>query len=348
MISQSLSQRINSTRFIMILGVIAIHCNIVSNFPVAADSHVTQMVVNLFSSNLPSLCVPFFFFISAYLFQTKHSVFTTHSYLQLLKKRYKNILIPYVLWNTVAVLFWYAVNITPLRSFTSGGPQYNSILSALGEIYLRPALIPLWFLRNLMIFIVISPILQFLLNRIPIIFIILAFLCDKYILSGLFYYACGMTTAHIWSTSQFENSVSRASLMAIIYCIIKLLITIFDFKLSSLPLLNELINIFGIFGFIGICSHPLYGLNKINNTGATFFVYSFHGIISPYVIKSMPLLINWHGNMWVIDYLLTFTTTASLSFATYYVCIKYFPRITYYLIGGRQTDALRANVFSSK
>ena len=145
---------IDSTRLFMILGVIIIHCNILTNIPQNDITFLTSVIVRFFSEYLPIICVPWFFMISAYLSGLKYKRFTKDTYINLLKKRCKSIFLPYILWNTIALLFWQSVNMTFLSKYTSGGYNFISIQQLIIDVYMSPILEPLWFLRNLIIFII--------------------------------------------------------------------------------------------------------------------------------------------------------------------------------------------------
>ncbi len=336
MIPESLSQRINATRFVMILAVILIHCNILFFIDNKADAPISVAIIELFSVYLPAVGVPFFFFISGYLLQTKHPSITLHSFYKLIVKRCKTILLPYLLWNTIAILFWIFINITPLNRYTGGGPEFDSFLGMLYYMYWRPALIPLWFLRNLMGFIILVPLLQKILKYSPILFVVSGFFIETYTsLGGIFYFVSGMALAHWWQPARFEKNISRLSVLAILYCLIKIFMVVSSGDIGDYPLIEDSVNIMGLVGFMALCSKPMPLFRHLDISGAVFFVYAFHGIISPYVIKGLLLVYDWQGELWMVDYIASFVITTCVSFGAYYFFSRYCPRLCAIMTGNR-------------
>ena len=128
---------------------------------------------------LTQVAVPSFFFISGYLFFNKLNTWNWKTYRKKLQKRVKTLLIPFLLWNTIAIL----VHIQ--HSF-----RHEGIMSVLDffqennywELYWdsdtwahdrvnwlglpipmsSPFLVPLWYLRDLMVMMVLSPVFWYL------------------------------------------------------------------------------------------------------------------------------------------------------------------------------------------
>lgn len=65
-ISEKERLRIDATRLFMILGVVLIHCNILICVPRDDSTALATGIVKYFSETWPKFCVPWFFFISAY------------------------------------------------------------------------------------------------------------------------------------------------------------------------------------------------------------------------------------------------------------------------------------------
>lgn len=335
MIPQSLSQRIDTTRLGMILAVISIHCNILPFISDKANAIVTISAVKFLSCNLPAIGVPFFFFISAYLLQTKHPYLSIHSYFSLCIKRCRTVFLPYLLWNTIATLIRIIVNLTPLSRYTSGGPKFDSFLDMLVNIYWTPALEPLWFLRNLMGFIILVPVLQKILKLSPILLLIIGIFIENYTpLSGIIYFVFGMAVAQWYSPERFEQIISKLASFALFYVFVKACITFYPINTYIYPIFDETTNLIGLLGFMALCSKPLR-LKHFDLPGAIFFVYAFHGIISPYVLKIMLLIYDWHGELWLIDYIISFLLTTTLSFATYHFTVRYCPQLSMLMTGNR-------------
>ena len=132
--------------------------------------------------------VPIYFFISGYVFFLGVKL-TKEKYAQKLRNRVKTLLIPYLIWNTIAVLYS-LVRMIPCLAFlfpNSDKLQWDVSLSnvlgafwdysnailinptasveASASLSTYPADFPLWFLRDLMIVVLCTPLIYWLLNR---------------------------------------------------------------------------------------------------------------------------------------------------------------------------------------
>lgn len=63
-------------------------------------------ILGVMINNITAVAVPFFFFSSGYYFFIPHK-FSKEIYVRKIKKRAKTLLIPYILWNIIAVLCRY-------------------------------------------------------------------------------------------------------------------------------------------------------------------------------------------------------------------------------------------------
>jgi surface polysaccharide O-acyltransferase-like enzyme len=101
-VSENLSQRINSLRFLLIVFVVIIHNGISAkvfsqrNILVTIPSYVenTQRLIGI----ITAIAVPLFFLISAYFLFIKEQ-----KYVPMLKKKCLTILLPYFLWHILLI-----------------------------------------------------------------------------------------------------------------------------------------------------------------------------------------------------------------------------------------------------
>lgn len=160
------SKVISFLRFPLIVGVLFIHSKTslsvvggISN----VDTPIFDLVRDVFSIILPAVAVPLFFVMSGYLF-FYNTTFTKESYVDKLKKRIRTLLIPYLFWNGLYLLFNIAVAHAPtLASVFKGTPvSWDYMLSAFwgcreGIRHIYPLAYQFWFIRDLMVMIVLSP-----------------------------------------------------------------------------------------------------------------------------------------------------------------------------------------------
>lgn len=172
-------------RFPLIVFVVYIH-----SFGKPIDFHVIDFTnlmpvdyYNLFrisiSHVLTHIAVPMFFFISGYLFFNKLQDWNQSIYIGKLKKRIKTLFIPFVIWNTINILLtvqglvrhegidslWtffdennYMALYWNCETWNLDRTDWLGILTPSSS----PYLVPLWYLRDLMVTMLLSPLLYYL------------------------------------------------------------------------------------------------------------------------------------------------------------------------------------------
>jgi fucose 4-O-acetylase-like acetyltransferase len=122
-ISEDLSKRINSLRFLLIVFVVFIHNNPTEvNFAEGTEIYEIPLYVNivrnLISNIFGRIAVPLFFLISCFLLYAKETKFIT-----ILKKKSRTILTPYIIWNILAIIFFFIA-----QSFSFTKPYFATII----------------------------------------------------------------------------------------------------------------------------------------------------------------------------------------------------------------------------
>lgn len=130
---------------------------------------MAETVRYLFSDLLGGIAVPLFFFISGFLF-FHGPEWNGRLYLAKLRKRCRTLLVPYLLWNALWILIFYVAQSIPVVSeFFSGRNEpirsytFFDFLNAFYDYSSgHPILTPFWFIRDLMILVVLSPVVYWL------------------------------------------------------------------------------------------------------------------------------------------------------------------------------------------
>ena len=186
------SNTISFIRFPLAVGVVMIHswCGI----PAVSYKHlpnpdmpVFSYIAYFFSVILPRIAVPLFFAIAGYLFFKSVTSFTFQTYIGKLRKRFKTLFVPYIFWNLLVILITFAVQTftsyyhdQPLVKDYSVGDwfwalfYYNNIGTDGTNLVFQsqPAAFQLWFIRDLMIIMLFSPLVYVLCKRLKLWFII--------------------------------------------------------------------------------------------------------------------------------------------------------------------------------
>ena len=178
------SQVIDFLRFPLAVGVVVIHASadeLVMNGVNVLDPESLPVYDNLsylLARVFAAIAVPLFFFISGFLFFYRIPRFTSRDYKRKLKSRAKSLLAPYVFWNLVIILFYFLVQHF-MPELMSGRKKLisdytlsdwlwafwdTSMINADAEGRF-PFNFPLWFIRDLMVMALLSPVIYFLVRK---------------------------------------------------------------------------------------------------------------------------------------------------------------------------------------
>lgn len=165
--AQRMSAAISWLRFPLIFLIIMLHCYSVVKLNGPRDTYFKTIYP--FSLWLGETGVPGFFFISGYLF-----FLSKKTYIQKLSTRIHTLLVPYLLWNTILLSLY-------LIAYVAGYPQninYRSIAEYDFIDFVRlfwdrgtfdngnfvPLLCPFWYIRNLLIMSLLSPLFYYIIK----------------------------------------------------------------------------------------------------------------------------------------------------------------------------------------
>lgn len=266
--TDNISKIISLLRFPLAFFVVMIHCNMGGyKFP----------IFNYSLQNIIFLAVPLFYIISGYNF-----IKSKKSYQQKLKDRLKTLFVPYLLWNIIA----YFVSIRHNGVYL---PNWNVLI-------LNPIDFPLWYIRDLFMLSLLTPIIYPIITKFKgVIFIIISSLLYiyeyKFPIIGLrynsiFFYGIGMLLFRYLETKDFSIHIS-------LYCEFLIHICSFILFIISIELRETLFHVDGfcfavyiIFATISILFILLRFNKKINvyqfpfNQGdKSFFIYCSHCIL---------------------------------------------------------------------
>ncbi len=171
--SDALSRRIDVARFVAIVLVAVSHAK---NYGLSAgdagheaSSYTNVYVQEAVTEGFCRVAVPLFMAISGFLFFRGYRE-DSGFFRDKLLRRVRSLVVPYVLWSLIALGMLFALQQLPIsRGYFSGDPIRNwSAQKVLWTIFVQPAAGQLWFLRDLLCFIVISPLLGVTLRRWPV------------------------------------------------------------------------------------------------------------------------------------------------------------------------------------
>lgn len=117
----------------------------------------------------------FFFILSGYFFYHKIECFDAGYYLRKIKSRIKTLFVPYLIWNCVPILFIILGN---LYSMIFRNKSANDLIGFMSELWSdglwhvwwdkingMPFDSPLWYVRDLMVLCILSPVIYWIIRR---------------------------------------------------------------------------------------------------------------------------------------------------------------------------------------
>ena len=267
----------------------------------------SEWVQLFFSQGIARSAVPIFFLFSAYLQAKKND-----SYAILLKKRAKSLFLPFVLWTTIYVFYFSGLKLIIAKFAPNllGHPE-NTALSwivldwfhkILGYSFEKTDSLPevayhFWFIRDLMVLILISPVLKFLIRKFPVLFFAIVSVIYFYPIriyfveaQALFFYVAGLYWA-IFDIPLFEKIDEIPWIESILLFLIAFFITHIFYEYNST---------FGHFMVSFACIISLKISGKIITNERLFSILKYLAEFSFFLFAvHTPLLNAWIRKAWI-------------------------------------------------
>ena len=290
--------------------------------------------------------VPVFFIISGYLFFHNISEFKKDVYLSKVKSRIRTLLIPYLLWNLLALIENLTKHLPMLSSvFPNIHKQIIDINYFIGAFWVMPdggcpILYPFWYIRDLMVLIVISPIIYIMVKKLRAFFSVLllvGMLCGIKLLPGLsltsmFFFSIGS----YWALFKRDCTPNIFLVGSCLICWIPLALLDTITRIPNMHTLSVVCGAGAICCLGVIAKDYLHFKSNKALQKTIFFVYAIHAILLGYISKILFLIIP-SSSEWVclLLHIVVFVVTMLSSILSYYLMTNYFPKACSLLTGGR-------------
>lgn len=335
-------------RFPIVVMIVMLHC-----YSVALDKTACQegffRAVYPFALWLGETGVPLAFFISGYLFFVSHK-----TYKEKMNSRFYSLFIPYLFWNSLillanVVLMWFG---HPMEIARKSISDYTS-LDYLNAYWIRgkiqggngvPLLCPYWYIRNLMILCVISPILYYVIKKTRYFFLFLLSVWwmsiphNAMIPSSLLFFSLGSTFAILhqnilgWLSRYFQPLI-----------VVWFLFSLFDILLHWLHVEGALyfhrvaltLNIFVMIWFAYKITQGKVSSMMQFLSHSSFWVFTVHYPLVSFI--KTYLCFNFYSS-WVCQIFIYFVIVAivlAMSILTFKFGDVYFPCLVCFLTGNR-------------
>ena len=380
------SKTIDFLRFPLAIAVVFIHSfgqpseYVLPTWTAGVDAmDIYNLIRITFSHVLTHIAVPVFFFISGFLFFYKVREFNFLVYKKKIGKRFKTLVIPYLLWNIIAILSVvslkfgaYLIKGKPLSSITeyleSNGWHLfwdsskwgfdrvdwigNDLIAASG-----PCNLPLWFLRDLIVVTLLTPVIYFLVKKLNKYFVLILLCCY---VTNIFPQIQGLrVTAVFFFTTGAFLSINRRNILEVfgkyqstilILTVILLLGTIVCDGINT-KAGQYIYPFYIIFGSISAFNISSYLIRKKNwmfpsvLPQSSFFIYATHTILVLMVSNKICSLIFLNSvvlgylpetMLLLINYVVTPLLSVAICLSIYILMGRFTPRLLSLLTGDRR------------
>lgn len=360
------SKIIDFLRFPLIVGVVFIHTDF-SDIVIAgvkqinfANYPIFSHIFFLFSKVIFEICVPLFFFISGFLFFYKTAGFSMEIYLQKLKSRVRSLLIPYIFWNLVVILLLLLAQMFLSGSLVSGRNKLiidYSLLDWLWSFWdtsqVNPHLnkslpinSPFWFIRDLMVVVLFSPLIYMLIKKLGTYAVIILGLLW---ISNPFFYLPGLSTvsfffftAGAYFSINNKNFVDGMRPMLPIAVSLYVLLVAAQLFFLGRSWWADLYCAGIIIGLIAVVSVSAYFIEKESwrtNTflaNSSFFIFAYHRLPLVFVIKFLFRVLRPQSEVLLLFlYVACPAIIIVFGLVIYSLLKQFWPRFTAMISGGR-------------
>lgn len=370
-----LSKTISYLRFPLTVGIVFIHFSLHEGLEIHGIKHGLDnpewffFIVYFISQVLARIGVPLFFVISGFLFFYGKD-FSCEIYKGKLKTRYQSLFIPFVIWNVIAIIWQMKCFLPILSSFYSPFEIHLSLGRIFNTFFCNnningilvgppsaksssgnPIDVPLWYVRDLMVMVMFSPLIYWMTRKIGYCFSIG---------TGLVWFSSAL---FIPKDSYVDHLVTASFFFSVgaSYSILKENIVVAFRKLKFTPILylpiafadaltkgmeyNEYLHKFGI--VIGIIAAVVVASYFVNaNKGkvcvalanSSFFIFALHYLFIGDVGKFAFTVSHVPENNPYAMLALYFTVpifSILVCLALYEILKRYAPKLSNLLTGGR-------------
>ena len=357
----------NWLRFPLMVLVVFVHVKapgIMSNSNLAGIG-LYDMLRRAISLTLAQTAVPMFFFISGYLFFNRLHDWNWSVYLGKLRKRCKTLLVPFVLWNTIAIVALFLAFVRHAGFHEATGLIFNNDFWSLywcshkwpgppswfgvPSLMTGPCLQPLWFLRDLMVVMVLSPLLWCLFRYLRVWGLLILLFCyvsavpigSSLSTTSLFFFGAGaymnMNQVNLpqlaWRYRYLVWTVT------IVLWIVTVMAVGYDaYGNPKFSLISPFFVLAGIMAMMALAAVAVKKGHRIPAllSNSTFFIFVAHALlleVSYNIFKS--LLGNGNVLMLILRYFLAAILPVVICVLLYWLLRKFTPRLCGILTGQR-------------
>lgn len=314
------------------------------------QSYFVLFVENFFSKGIALIAAPFFFAISGFLFYKSYD-FTWSDVVKKIKGRFKSLIVPYLFWSLFGLMFIWFLQVVPWSRFffTRELIADYSISKLLYTIILDPVPYQLWFVRDLIMLVIFSPLIGYLTKSIRVVWLVLLILLwtasgktfEFFSNEALLFFTIGCALA--FDKAELINQ-KLPKYLSYLLLVSWLLVVLFAtylitfnrgiFISNALSKVGILIGIMSVWSFYDHVDHRRVA--KYSSLfGYSFFIFVFHEPLLTILKKGLFFLLGKTNFSSLLIYLVAPLTTIGICMLLSYFLRSRTPRFYNFTTGGR-------------
>ena len=326
----------------MSVFVMYIHANNLKNVGLdgvktSADWILTQIIARGFGD----MAVPFFFMLAGFWF-FRFDIHTGNTFSiieEKLKRRIKSLLIPYLIWNTFGMVFYMVIKRIPVIATVMNSPEVVDITfpNILKGVFLYEYYFPFWYLHDLIILSLLTPVMVLVLKDQKRSILILSLIFLETLLPGryivnvqteaLFFFLLGGEISCYHKQWFEERATLQQAVMAALIVMLSVVIRFLEIPyLANLVLLVSPLAVWRSFDLLQVPPIKWFYTQS-------FFIYASH-IIPTTVIMKILVKTAPKGTE-ALSYMITPWIALGFIYIAARTLNSWFPRFYKILCGGR-------------
>jgi len=352
-LSSELSERITILRLPLIIGVVFLHSydTMIGRGTQLHYSGWVKFVCDYVSEGVATVSVPLLFLISGYLFYHGLELSRT-GFVSRIAKRGRTLLIPYLAWNVLCLfLTLIAQSLPATLSYVSGRSALIAsfslfdYLNAILGVTTHPIAYQFWFVRDLFLLVLLSPLLYVVLTKaaMPFLGAVALWWAASNVWSlpvlsreSILFFSLG---ALIAITQIDPLGIDKFGMLSLVY----LPLSILDALTKGLSFNNPIHKIAELCGIAFVCCATKYVVRwstcrnvLITLSSASFFVFATHEPLLTVTRKLSYQLFRSSNDMVIVSlYFADAIGVISVCISAYYLCRWTAPEMTKLMTGGR-------------
>lgn len=329
--------------FVLAILIIMHHSSSVNNYAITTGLGEFALFISQYFLGFAQVAVPLFFIISGVLFYRNYSYGKTK---EKYRSRLKTLVIPYLIWNTVDTLFQFACSYSFVSNYFIGRTKAVFNLSNVAQgIFLHKYSV-LWFLFNLIIFVLAAPLIYTVIKnkKVGAVGIIILIVLYGFGIgipesvftrsdSLIFYMIGAYIGCHYFQTFKRKMANKPLSVVCLIFCILIALIYTRLNVAANHYAYNNTGKMIYLFSLIIFCFAVWNAFDLLQNNRyyaferESFAIYVIHCNLIGVVAKLIYLIMPKSDCFAIVNYVFTIL----LSVAIIIMCVSVIDRISHRL-----------------